>query len=84
MSYTSIHLTIYTSTLMIVSTVVMKLFYNNVDFEDQSNFPIYGSFTPKLNFATDWLQSGFQLPSVWLQTGKIQLGYISLAWLNSH
>ena len=40
----------------------------------------YGSFTPKLNLQP----TGFRLASNWLQTGKIQLGYTSIAWFHSH
>ena len=42
-----------------------------------------GSFTPKLNLASSWLQTGFKLASDWLPTGKIQLGYISI-WFHLH
>ena len=39
-----------------------------------------GSFTSKLNLQP----TGFRLASNSLQTGKMQLGYIGIAWLHSH
>ena len=39
-----------------------------------------GSFTPKLNLQP----TGFRLAPNWLQTGKMQLGCIGIAWLHSH
>ena len=42
--------------------------------------PYYGSFTPKLNLQP----TGFRLASNRLQTGKMQLGYIGIAWFHSH
>ena len=38
------------------------------------------SFTPKLNLQP----TGFRLASNLLQTGKMQLGYICIAWFHSH
>ena len=44
------------------------------------NLKSNGSFTPKLNLQP----TGFRLASNWLQTGKMQLGCISIARFHSH